>query len=157
MKEITHYVFSTGASFAVLSFGRQLTPATILMALWLSLSINYLIDVLGHFSKNGKPTRTWFTHSVITAPFWGALVAAASLIVVANIRLSFTFAEDTWFWLSVGVLVSAEHLLLDSLTQAGVYSLKGRIAIAHFRYDNVALNLGFALLGVLLIVISLEA
>jgi hypothetical protein len=56
----------------------------------------------------------------------------------------------------MGILVSEEHLFLDSLTEAGVYALKRRIAIAQFNYDNMTLNIGFALLGVLLITVSLS-
>jgi len=152
MKAITHYLFSTGVSFTLISLSHAPDLSSILMALWLSLSINYLIDLLGHLSRNGNPTRTRVTHSIFTAPFWGAAVAIASLTVLSQASGPGPSLYVLGFWTSVGVLVSEEHLFLDSLTQAGVYSWKRRIAIAHFRYDNVALNLGFALLGALLIV-----
>jgi len=125
------------------------------LALWLSLAINYLIDVLGHVSRRGNPTRTWLTHSVITAPVLGALIAAISLDA-ASLVLGFGLpGEPLALWAIMGALVSEEHLFLDSLTEAGVYALKRRIAIAHFNYDNAPLNIGFALLGVLLITVSL--
>jgi Protein of unknown function (DUF1286) len=152
MKALTHYLFSTGISFALLSLSRSLDLSSILIALWLSLSVNYLIDALGHLSRNGNPTRTRVTHSVFTAPFWGAAVAIASLMILSHPSGSGPALYVLGFWTSMGVLISEEHLFLDSLTQAGVYSWRRRIAIAHFRYDNVALNLGFALLGALLIV-----
>jgi Protein of unknown function (DUF1286) len=155
MKALTHYLFSTGVSFTLLSLSHALDLSSILMALWLSLSINYLIDLLGHLSRNGNPTRTRATHSIFTAPFWGGAVAVASLTVLSQAFGSGPPWYVLGFWVSMGVLVSEEHLFLDSLTQAGVYSWRRRIAIAHFRYDNVTLNLGFALLGVLLIVATL--
>ena len=124
MKVLTHYLFSTGVSFGLLSLSHAVMSGSIVMALWLSLSINYLIDVLGHISRNGNPTRTpW---------------------------------EPLALWTFMGILVSEEHLFLDSLTEAGVYALKRRIAIAQFNYDNMTLNIGFALLGVLLITVSLS-
>ena len=155
MKALTHYLFSTGVSFGALSLSHTLTPGSIVMALWLSTSINYLIDVLGHVSRSCNPTRTWLTHSVLTAPVLGALVAAASLDTASRALGSGSPWESLALWTLMGSLVSEEHLFLDSLTEAGVYALKRRIAIAHFNYDNMALNIGFALLGVLLITASL--
>jgi hypothetical protein len=155
MKALPHYLFSTGVSFGLLSLSHALMPGSIGMALWLSLSINYLIDVLGHVSRNGNPTRTWLTHSVLTAPILGALVAAISLDAALRAFGSGPSLEPLALWTFMGALVSEEHLFLDSLTESGVYALKRRIAIAHFNYDNMALNIGFALLGVLLITVAL--
>jgi len=155
MKALTHYLFSTGVSFGLLSLSHALMSGSIVMALWLSLSINYLIDVLGHVSRKGNPTRTWATHSVLTAPVWGAIVAAVSLYAASKVSGSGLLWEPLALWAFMGVLVSGEHLFLDSLTEAGIYASKGRIAIAHFNYDNIALNVGFALLGVFLIAVSL--
>lgn len=156
MKALTHYLFSTGVSFGLLSLSHTLMSSSVVMALWLSLSINYLIDVLGHVSRRGNPTRTWVTHSVLTAPIWGALVAAITLEAALRISGSGSSWEPLALWAFMGVLVSEEHLFLDSLTEAGINVPKGRIAIAHFNYDNIALNIGFALLGVLLITVSMS-
>jgi hypothetical protein len=151
MKAFTHYIFSIGVTLAVLSLQHELSLGSSLMALWLSVSINYLVDVLGHVSRSGRPVRTWVTHSIITAPLWGALVGAVSLATISQAPGSGPLWYALGFWASIGVLISEEHLFLDSLTQAGIYLWRRRIAIAHFRYDNIGLNLGFALLGVLLI------
>ena len=155
MKALTHYLFSTGVSFGLLSLSHALMPGSIVMALWLSLSINYLIDMLGHVSRNGYPTRTRLTHSVLTAPILGAFVAAASLDAASLALGSRWVWEPLALWTFMGALVSEEHLFLDSLTEAGVYALKRRIRIAQFDYDNMTLNIVFALLGVLLIAVSL--
>jgi hypothetical protein len=155
MKALTHYLFSIGVSLSLLSLLHALSLPSILMALWLSLSINYLIDVLGHLSRDGIPTRTRVTHSIFTAPFWGALVAIVSLTALSQALGSGILWGALAFWTLMGFLVSEEHLLLDSLTQAGIYSWRRRMAIAHFRYDNILLNLGFALLGAFLIAAAL--
>jgi hypothetical protein len=57
-------------------------------------------------------------------------------------------------WTLAGAFVAIGHLFLDSLTQAGVYYWKHRMAIAHFRYDNPALNGTFVLLGLGLVVLA---
>lgn len=56
--------------------------------------------------------------------------------------------------MAIGALIAFSHLLLDSVTQAGVYSLRNRVALAHFSYDNPFLNIGFALIGIGLAVVS---
>ena len=71
MKAITHYTFSAGASVYALSELGLLSWHSIAIALWLSLAVNYSIDALGH-SNAGTPSRTRLTHSVFTAPLWGA-------------------------------------------------------------------------------------
>jgi hypothetical protein len=155
MKAVTHYLFSIGVSLGLLSLTDQLTLWSTATALWLSVAINYLIDVVGHVSRDGRPTRTRFTHSVLTAPLWGLLVSIASLGAVTHLSNPASSSGEDGFWALMGVLVSGEHLFLDSLTQAGIYTWRGRIAIAHYRYDNAALNIGFALLGALLILFAL--
>lgn len=155
MKAVTHYLFSAGVSLGLLSLSRSLNLGTAILALWLSLSINYIVDALGHVSRDGNPTRTWLTHSIVTAPLWGAAVAVASITVLSQASGSSTPWNTLAPWTAMGALISAGHLFLDSLTQAGIYSLRRRIAIAHFRYDNLALNLGFSLLGALLLALTL--
>lgn len=155
MKALTHYIFSAGISLGLLSLSHELSLGSTMMALWLSLSVNYLIDLIGHASRRGSPTRTWVTHSVVTAPFWGSLVAIVSVAAISKASGSDPLLAVLGFWAFMGILISEGHLFLDSLTQAGIYSWKKRIAIAHFRYDNVALNIGFALLGAVLIAVAL--
>jgi len=155
MKELTHYLFSTGISFVLLSLAHAMSLGPVVLALWLSLSVNYVIDVLGHASRDGRPARTRLTHSLFTAPLWGGAVAAASLAVASRAYAPGPGLAGLVLWTAMGVLVSEEHLFLDGLTQAGVYAWSRRMALAHFRYDNPLLNLGFALLGALLIAVAL--
>ncbi len=59
------------------------------------------------------------------------------------------------FFTSLGFLSGWSHLLLDSLTEGGVFDLDGkRRALAHFAYDNPLLNLGFSALGVALVLMA---
>jgi len=139
--------------YAISALG-WLSPYSIAFTLWLSLSVNYAIDALGH-SNAGNPTRTRLTHSVFTAPLFGALVASVSTYVYLQalaFRLQFLVLG---LWTAAGVLIALGHLFLDSLTQAGVYRWRGRIAIAHFKYDNPILNIGFTLAGLGLIILAI--
>lgn len=148
LKEFTHCAFSVGASLYLLSRMHLLSAASFIAGIWLSFSVNLLIDVLGH-TRTGVPSRTRLTHSVFTAPLWGASTGYASYLVVSQI-LSLQTSPNLVLWVSAGVLTSLGHLFLDSMTQAGVYSWNRRMAVAHFKYDNPALNAGFVLTGVAL-------
>ena len=156
MKEITHYLFSIGLSFYVLSLLRNPDVNCLLMAAWLSISVNFIIDVVGHVSHNGVSSRSWVTHSVFTAPIWGGLVGGftvAAICVVLALRPNWAYIL---FWAIVGAIIAIGHLALDSLTEAGVYFTRRRVALAHFSYDNRLLNAGLGVAGICLAVLSLR-
>ena len=153
MKQLTHYVFSAGICIYALSVFGFLSFASILVSLWLSLSINYVIDILGH-TLRGTPARTRLTHSVFTAPLWGGSVSLASIQVLSRAASSFLLPSMSLFWVGAGILIAMGHLFLDSMTQAGVYLWKDRVAIAHFRYNNLALNAGFIAAGLLFTLVA---
>jgi hypothetical protein len=146
MKALTHYIFSVGVSFYVLSVLGQLSWYPIALALWLSLSVNYVIDALGH-SMVGTPSRTRLTHSIFTAPLWGAIISSLSVYIFSQVVPSGPELAVLGFWTTMGILIALGHLFLDSMTQAGVYYWRNRMAIAHFKYDNLALNAAFILAG----------
>ncbi|MDA4136883.1 MAG: DUF1286 domain-containing protein [Thaumarchaeota archaeon] len=154
MKELTHYIFSFGASFYALSALGQLSWYSIAVALWLSLSVNYVIDALGH-SMVGIPSRTRLTHSIFTAPVWGGLISSTSVFVFSQATYSSPPIAVLGFWTAAGALIAMGHLLLDSMTQAGVYYWRNRIALSHFKYDNPVLNAGFILIGLGLLSLAL--
>ena len=151
MKEATHYVFSVGVSLFALSLFGSLSLYLILIAVWLSFSVNRIIDLLGH-SRSGTPSRTRLTHSVFTAPVWGILVALVSRYVVSLLSPAPQLAMPVW--VAVSLLIAMGHLFLDSMTQAGVFRWRSRIAIAHFAYDNAFVNVSFILVGIALIYLS---
>jgi membrane-bound metal-dependent hydrolase YbcI (DUF457 family) len=154
LKEFTHYVFSAGLAFYALSVLRNLDAYSLVLALWLSFSVNYAIDILGHVTRDGKPSRSWFTHSVFTAPVWGGLLGGFTLAAIFGLlKLRPTPAEFA-LWVVLGMVVAIGHLLLDSLTEAGIFFTRRRIALAHFSYRNTPLNLGFVVAGICLTVAS---
>lgn len=151
MKARTHYLFSTGAGLYILSSLGALSVEWGLLVLWLSLAVNFFIDAAGHSpNQDGHPSRTRFTHSVFTAPAWGGLFGATSGYALFAPGLAGAESSQLALWAVAGALIALGHLFLDSLTQAGVYCCKQRIAIAHFSYNNFLLNAGFSLLGLIL-------
>lgn len=154
MRFLTHNLFSAGLSFYFVSrFG--LSPLLeLLVVVWLSLAINWVIDIVGHRKAGGIHVRTFVTHSIFTAPLWGGLVGVATIVVpnrVLNIDVGSTV---TLLTITTGVMIAYLHLFLDSLTEGGVYLGRRRIAIAHFSYNNPLINLGFMIIGVILLIIS---
>jgi hypothetical protein len=90
VKEVTHYIFSLGAGLYFqyialphLPFAGQ-QGILIILAVWLAFAVNRVIDGIGHTFKNTPygdlPVRSWITHSVFTAPLWGAAVGLASIL-----------------------------------------------------------------------------
>jgi hypothetical protein len=153
VKQLTHYVFSAGACIYALSLLGLLSLSSALVSVWLSLSINYVIDVLGHTFR-GTPSRTRLTHSIFTAPLWGGSVALTSIEVLSRVTSPSLLPSASLFWAGAGILIAMGHLFLDSMTQAGIYFWKERIALAHFRYNNIALNAGFIALGLLFLLLA---
>jgi len=156
LKQITHYLFSVGLSFCVLSLFRSVNADYLLVAVWLSISVNFIIDLLGHVSRNGTPSRSWVTHSVFTAPACGGLVGGFTLAAISTLLELRPLWTVIAFWTTVGAIIAVGHLLLDSLTEAGVFLTRRRIALAHFGYNNQLLNLGFILAGIFLAIVSLR-
>jgi Protein of unknown function (DUF1286) len=157
LKLVTHNIFSIGLMLFVVSlFGRPLL-VTVFLAVVATLLTNLVIDKVGHAGGVGVARRTWLTHSIITAPFWGAAVWALTLVIPA--ALVGVFPPDPvllhWF-ASLGVVAAWSHLLLDWVTEGGVFAFDGRRrALAHFSYDNLPLNLGFSALGVALLLAAI--
>ncbi len=156
MKSNTHNLFSIGLMIWIITLFGDPLVVMLLLAAVATVFTNVIIDELGH-TTDGVPRRRFLTHSIITAPFWGAAVWALVLIVpAASLGL---FPPDPVllrFFASLGVLAAWSHLLLDSLTEGGVFAFSfQRRALAHFAYDNWPLNLGFSLLGVVLLFAAL--
>jgi len=157
LKSNTHNLFSIGLMIWIITLFGDPLVVVLLLAAVATVFTNAIIDELGHTTTDGVPRRKFLTHSIITAPFWGAAVWALVLIVpAASLGL---FPPDPvllWFFTSLGVLAAWSHLLLDSLTEGGVFAFSSRRrALAHLAYDNWPLNLGFSLLGVVLLFAAL--
>ncbi len=136
MKLITHDIFAFGLSTYMLArvFGTGIATS-VMLSLILSLATNRIIDA-GHIQKHAYPARSYITHSIFTAPIWGITIG----IAVSSIAL-FAFHVDILFLGAVaGILIAYAHLLLDSLTENGVFLWRRRIALAHLRYDSIFAN-----------------
>ncbi len=155
MKARTHDVFSVGAGWYLLSLLSALSLDAMLVTIWLSLSVNFVIDAAGHSTGfSGRPSRTRLTHSVFTAPLWGGALGFGSAYLGAGLGFSSSDSYSMALWSLAGAVIALGHLLLDGLTQAGVYYWKRRMAIAHFSYDNPLLNAGFTVAGVVLALLA---
>jgi len=156
VKSLTHNVFSIGLMVFVVSlFGDPLLVTLVVVAVAVYLT-NLLIDRLGHSKSEGVMRRTWLTHSLLTAPAWGAVAWGLTLTVFLALR-GFYPPEPILlaFFMSLGGMAGWSHLLLDALTEGGVFGFsRRREALAHFSYDNVPLNLSFCLLGVFLFLLA---
>jgi hypothetical protein len=78
---------------------------------------------------------------------WGAIISSLSVYIFSQVVPSGPELAVLGFWTTMGILIALGHLFLDSMTQAGVYYWRNRMAIAHFKYDNLALNAAFILAG----------
>jgi hypothetical protein len=156
LKAITHDFFSVGVGFYLLArIDGPSCPLYLLLAVWLAFATNKVIDGLGHSARGGMSVRSFWTHSIFTAPVWGIALAFASLYLLDLAVGQPTTTSQTLFTVGLGTALAYSHLLLDALTEGGVYLGKRRVALAHLRYDNLVLNGAFAAVGVLLVFAAL--
>ena len=152
MKAITHDFFSVGVGFyLVVRIGGESGPIYLLLVVWLAFATNEVIDRLGHSARGGMSSRSFWTHSIFTAPVWGIALAVASIYLLDMVISQSMTASQTLFAAMLGAVLAYSHLLLDALTEGGVYLGMRRVALAHMRYNNVILNGAFEVIGVLLI------
>ena len=147
MRLIAHDIFAFGlGTYVLVRLGAGIA-SSVALAFILSFAVNRIIDA-GHYQKNGRPTRSYITHSVFTAPIWGLLVGLA----ISSIALVVFHVDLMLLGAIAGTLAAFAHLFLDSLTEGGVFLWKKRMALAHFRYNNGLAN-GLAIMaGVLMLV-----
>jgi hypothetical protein len=156
LKSLTHNLFSLGVGlFLLLRTEQPPNVLDVLLVIWLAFATNWVIDSLGHTSRNGLSVRSFRTHSVLLAPIWGITIALVSLFLLdTGIGQKMTTPEVVYF-AGLGEALAFSHLLLDALTEGGVFLVRRRIALAHLRNNNIIANGAFLVLGVLLIVGSL--
>ena len=123
----------------------------LILVVWLAVATNEVIDVLGHVTQGGRPRRSFWTHSILTAPLWGMATAFPPVCILAIVFGQALTTPLALSSVSLGIAIAYSHLLLDVLTEGGVYLFRRRVAIAHLRYDNPVLNGAFIALGVLLV------
>jgi len=125
-------------------------PVSLLLGAWLGVSTSFAIDAVGHTKRNGRKVRSWTAHSIFTAPLWGASLGLLTIAISTKLTGVALGDELLVFSTAMGVLAGYSHLLLDSLTEGGIYLGRKRAALAHFRNSNLVLNSVFVVLGVLL-------
>jgi hypothetical protein len=153
LKGVTHDIFSLGLGLYLVCHVFRLAPFPDLpLVVWLALATNKLIDALGHrISRDGLPVRSFWTHSIFTAPIWGISAALVSFYLLDMLLGQAMGTPQTLFAAGLGLVLAYSHLLLDALTEGGVFLGRKRIALAHLRYNNPILNGVFAALGLMLI------
>jgi hypothetical protein len=151
LKALTHDFFSVGVGFYLLvRIGGQSSPLYLLLVVWLAFATNEVIDGLGHSARGGMSIRSFWTHSIFTAPVWGIALAVASVYFLDAVIGQSMTTSQALFAAGLGAVLAYSHLLLDALTEGGVYFGRRRVALAHLRYNNLILNSAFSTIGILL-------
>jgi hypothetical protein len=149
LKALTHNLFSLGVGVYLVFRIVQPTPLYLILVVWSAFATNVLID-MGHVNKGGMSVRAFWTHSILVAPLWGIAVSVASLYVLDTVTGLEVTALQAVFAAGLGAVLAYSHLLLDALTEGGVFFARRRIALAHLRNNNPVLNAVFAGLGIFL-------
>lgn len=152
MKSLTHNLFSLGVGvYLVFRIAQPPTAIYLVLVVWSAFATNAVIDVLGHVNKQGRSVRAFWTHSIFVAPLWGIAVSVSSLYVLEAAAGSGMTSSEEIFAAGLGAVLAYSHLMLDALTEGGIFFTRRRIALAHLRNNNLVLNAMFAGLGVALL------
>ena len=88
------------------------------------------------------------------------LIASIPVIILLSLLYGIVFNPEIFTALIGGILVGPSHMLLDVFTERGIYhKVNGkwrRVALAHFSYDNPAVNGLAILLGILMLFAAME-
>ncbi|MEM0113662.1 MAG: DUF1286 domain-containing protein [Metallosphaera sp.] len=171
MKLRTHYIFSTGLLSLLDSvLFHEYFYYTLLLSGIVSVIGNSLIDRIGHKEITTRygyiPVRTPLTHTIPRSVIWGIISVVPILIPL----LIYGFSYHEYYFslnnkvalltLLNGVIIGPSHMLLDVFTERGIYVKKHgkwrRFALAHFRYDNPAINGLAIIVGVIMLLISMK-
>lgn len=151
MKLVTHAAFSAGAVFAVATRILRVDPPLALLLAALSVVLQYVIDGLSHSESGGYVRRTPLLHS----PSGSLASTAVYVALVLAVARDWTLVPPA---LLCGLLSSYTHLLLDAITERGIYVRGRRTARRRLaRSDNPALNALFLLLGLALFLSALPS
>lgn len=142
MKLITHNIVGLGVS-ALASTIAGCSFSCIIASCLSGVIVQNVIDLLSHERRGGYTRRTKLLHSVEGVTL---LSVALTMLVAGALGLG---GRDVVGLLVAIELASLSHLVLDSLTPAGVYVLGRRVAIARIPYDNPEVNVIAQALGLL--------
>ena len=146
-------VFSMGALALANSLALRDVIASLVIAGVVSALGNAVIDALGH--ERGFPRRTPLTHTVPRSILWGS---ASAIPAIAMALLYYPPAAGAAAIMD-GLLVGPSHMLLDLVTEGGIYVKKRgkwrRVALAHIKYDDPLANGAAALAGIAMLAAAL--
>ena len=116
---------------------------------------NSLIDRLGHKEIQTRrgliPVRTPLTHTLPRSVLWGWV---PSLILIPLNSYEVIIIS------LIALLNGPSHMLLDVFTERGIYVKRNgkwkRFALAHFSYDNPAVNGLAIIMGMLMLFAAME-
>jgi len=165
MKTKTHNLFNIGILTAIGSL--FVNPiASLISAGILSMTGNAIIDDFGHKKNNyGIEVRTYKTHSILRATIYGFLPAVILFFIVIHLNYFDKFIPLDRFishkpyWILIqGLFVGGLHLLMDVITEGGIFVKKRgrfqRFAIAHIKYNNVFWNTFFQIVGIAILILT---
>jgi vacuolar-type H+-ATPase subunit I/STV1 len=121
---------------------------------------NTLIDRFGHEIRSvyGREIvrRTPLTHTLPRSAVWGSIPA---LVLTLLYYYVYNYlSKELVFLTLVSLLNGPSHMLLDVFTERGIYVKRNgkwkRFALAHFSYNNPAVNGMAILLGILMLFTS---
>ena len=143
MKQDTHIAFSTGLALALstmLHLGLACTTAAIAAA----VTVNWLVDRVGHERRGRFIVRSAWSHSIL-------FITVTTLAILYPLTLIWVCSFTT---AAVPALAgSLSHLALDAVTKNGVapfWPLSRRRVRGVVRYDDRIVNWVFRLAGLLL-------
>lgn len=134
MKLRTHIVFSFVVLYELLRLLGVLRYVVVVSAA-LSVVVNLIVDA-GHDVRGRLRVRSYLTHSPVGV--WVPLLVSLLPYVLARCT-GLTVPVGPIPLLAAGLASFASHMLLDMLTESGIYlTPRKRIALAHLRYDGLA-------------------
>ncbi|GAB6943973.1 DUF1286 domain-containing protein [Vulcanisaeta sp. JCM 14467] len=159
----THIIFNAGLMSIIATALTHRPLTSIAFSLLTSVLGNILIDGLGHeeviLGNRVLIRRTPRTHTLPKSIAWGFLPAPL-LIALLNLTHSLTLLHALTTLLPIALINGPAHMLLDSLTEHGIYRRVGgkwvRYSIAHLRSNNPLINTGLTMLGILMLTASLS-
>jgi|ACXJ01.1.fsa_nt_gi hypothetical protein len=140
MRLITHILFSI---MVLLAIGTVFHVHPIVQIVVLAF-VNIMIDFFGHSAYRGT-RRTPMTHSPLSATVIGGTWGIALYFLLPLLGMVTPF----WFMVAGGIMAAWTHLLLDSMTYNGIFVMRKRVAIAHFK--NGLIDIPFLIVSFVLI------
>jgi len=158
MRLRTHVAFSMGLIALLEVLLSVVNPVLVIGSSFvLSYLVNLIIDALGHEERAGRPVRSPRTHTVGRS-FTIGLVLGLAVALFLHYMAPVNLMQATVVTL-MGPMVGWSHILLDSLTEGGVFvKRKGRwvrFALTHWSYRNPAANWLFTMLGLAMLAYSI--